>query len=547
MTATARLSCAVLVAAACGLSCQHQGAQTASPVSASSIDVQYEDNPPSPAKPASASAAAPAAAAAPAKPTFWDDPQVRAGLIKAPPPPQPAPLDLPKVDRFRLKNGLDVIAVARKDLPLVSFSVAVKAGGYDEDRARTLGVSTFTASMLRRGTQKRSADDISAAIDFVGGSLDAQAGNESSTAACSALAKDARLCLDLLSDILLHPTFPEKEMAEVRDQLLASLDSVYDSPYELASEHFDNLLFGEKHPDGWILTPEDVQKITREDLVTFWRTYYRPQNALLAVAGDFDASRLRQDLERAFGAWEAAPVPERPAFKIPELKGTRILLVDRPDLTQATLVFGHRGIRHADPSWYAVTLMNNVLGGSDFSSRLMIEVRAKRGLTYGIGSSFGASLYEGAFRVSASTKNESVWEALVASVNEIRRMKAGGPTAEELAKAKGYYAGSYPFALQTAAGVAGSIVAAALQGLGIDYVRDLPVRLGAVDEAHAKQAAADFLFPDTLLVVIVGKGDVIEPEITKAIANAGIRYERINFKDPISHAARAHLRKQHTP
>jgi len=214
--------------------------------------------------------------------------------------------------------------------------------------------------------------------------------------------------------------------------------------------------------------------------------------------------------------------------------------VDRPDLTQATLVFGHRGIRHADPRWYAVTLMNYVLGGSDFSSRLMTEVRAKRGLTYGIGSTFGASLYEGAFRVSGSTKNESVWEALVASVDEIRRMKAGGPTAVELAKAKGYYAGSYPFSLQTAAGVAASIVGAELQDLGIPYVRELPLRLAAVDEAQAKQAAQDFLLPDTMLVVIVGKADAIEPQIAKS----GIRYERINFKDPISRGARARLRKQ---
>jgi zinc protease len=394
--------------------------------------------------------------------------------------------------------------------------------------------------MLRRGTEKRSADDISKAIDFVGGSLDTQAGNESSTAGCSALSKDARLCLDLLSDVLLHPSFPEAEMGEVRDQMLAALNAVYDSPYELASQHFDNLLFGEKHPEGWVLTPEDVQKITREQLVTFWKTFYRPNNAILAVTGDVDAARLRAELTQAFGVWERADVPARPQFKIPELKATRILLVDRPDLTQATLIFGHRGIRHTDPQWYAVTLMNYVLGGSDFSSRLMTEVRAKRGLTYGISSSFGAPLYEGAFRVSGSTKNESVWEALVASVNEVRRMKLEGPQGTELGKAKGYYAGSYPFSLQTAAGVAASIVAAELHGLGIAYVRDLPLRLAAVDDAQAKEAARGYLFPDTLLVVIVGKGDLVEPQIAKT----GIRYERINFKDPISHAARARLRKQ---
>jgi zinc protease len=500
------------------------------PAAPPSVTVQYEAVPPAPPKPAPP----------PALPAFW---QNRADLIQAPPPPPAAELALPKVERFQLKNGVDVVVVARKDLPVVSFSLAVKAGGYDEQKGRTQGVADFTAAMLRRGTDKRSADDISAAIDYVGGSLDAQAGGESSSASCSALSKDAKLCLDLLADILIHPTFPESEMGEVRDQMLASVAAVYDNPHELASEHFDNQLYGEKHPDGWVLTPEDVQKITRADLITFWKTYYRPNNAILAVAGDVDPAKMRAMLNKAFGAWERAPIPERPAFKVPEASGTRILLVDRPDLTQATVMFGHKGIKHSDPAWYAATVVNYVLGGSDFSSRLMAEVRSKRGLTYGITSSFGASLYESAFRVSASTKNESAWEALTAAVDELRRMKAEGPTPVELAKAKGYFAGSTPFALQTPASVAGSIVAAELHGLGIDYVRDLAVRLAAVDEAAAKRAAADLLLPDTLTVVIVGKADVIEPQIAKS----GIPYERINFKDPISRAERARLRKQRNP
>ncbi|HXU62067.1 MAG TPA: insulinase family protein, partial [Polyangia bacterium] len=163
------------------------------------------------------------------------------------------------------------------------------------------------------------------------------------------------------------------------------------------------------------------------------------------------------------------------------------------------------------------------------------EVRSKRGLTYGIGSSFGSSLYEGAFRVSAATKNESTWDALLASVNEIRRMQADGPTDPELDKAKGYYAGSYPFSLQTAAGIAAALVGAEEHGLGDAYVRELPLRLAHVDQAQAKAAAHDFLHPDTLIVVIVGKGDAIEP----ALAGSGVAYQRINYKDPISVAARA--------
>ncbi len=403
-------------------------------------------------------------------------------------------------------------------------------------------MSDFTAAMLRKGTKSgkrvedRSADDISRAIDFVGGALDAQASNEGTTVSCSALSKDGALCLDLLSDVLLHPTFPESEMGEVRDQMLAAVASRYDSPYELAAAHFDNQLFGEKHPNGWVLTADDVRKIDRARAGDVLEDVLSPEQR-------DPRRRRRRRRRRACAARSRRPStagrrptsPRGPAARCRRSAGRAMLLVDRPDLTQATIVLGHPGIKHADPSLYAVTLMNYVLGGSDFSSRLMTEVRSKRGLTYGIGSSFGASLYPGAFRVSASTKNETVWEALVASVNEIRRMQADGPTADELAKAKGFYAGSYPFKLQAAAGIAGALVGAEQHGLGVGYVRDLPLRLAAVDEARAKAAAKDLLHPDTLLVVIVGKGDAIEPQLVQS----GVQYERINFKDPINASERA--------
>jgi len=483
----------------------------------SSVQVQYENVPGAPQ----------------AKPNveYWAG---RKDLIRSPAPPKPAELALPPVQRFTLKNGLQVIVVSRKDLPVVSFGIAIQAGGYDEQRDH-LGVSDFVAAMLRRGTKTRSADDISNAIDFVGGSLDAAATNEGTTAGCSALSKDAKLCLDLLADILLHPSFPEAEMGEVRDEMLAAIAARFDNPHELANAHFENQLFGEQHPDGWVLDAADVRKITRANLEEFWKTFYRPNHAILAVAGDVDAARLRAGLEKAFGGWARGKVPERPVWEIPRITGTRILLVDRPDSTQATFVLGHQGIKHSDPRWYATTLMNYVLGGSDFASRLMIEVRSKRGLTYGIGSSFGSTLYPSAFRVAGATKSESTWEALLASVNEIRRMKTEGPTAVELDKAKGYYAGSYPFKLQTAAGIAHALVAAELHGLGAAYVRELPLRLAAIDEAAAKAAGAELLMPDAMLVVIVGKAAVIEPQIK----DKGIAYEKINFKEPISAAARA--------
>jgi len=463
--------------------------------------------------------------------TFWKN---RKDLITAPAPPVPAALPLPRVSRWKLPNGLDAVAVPRGDLPIVSFSLAIKAGAYDEQKDRTQGVADFTAGMLRHGAGKRTAEQIADTIDSAGGSLEAGSDGESTLVTCSVLAARADTCLSLLADVLLRPTFPEKEMAEVRDQMLASLAQRADDPHLLAAEHFDNLLFGEGHPDGWVLTPEHVNAITRDKLLAFWKAFYRPNNAILAIAGDIDPAVMKTRVERAFGGWASAAVPQRPAFEIPAVHGKRVILVDKPELSQATLMFGHAGIRHADPDWYAVTLVNYVLGGSDFSSRLMQEVRSKRGLTYGIGSSFGASLYQGAFRVSASTRNETAWDALSVATAELSKMKASGPTEDELAKAKGYYAGSTPFTLESAAGLAHALVGADLHGLGVDYVRTLALRLAAVDRAAADAAAKKWLDPEDLSIVIVGRADVVGPELKKA----KLSFERVDARAPISAAAR---------
>jgi len=280
--------------------------------------------------------------------------------------------------------------------------------------------------------------------------------------------------------------------------------------------------------------PEDVEKISRADLATFWKTYYRPNNAILAIAGDVDPAKLRGELEKAFGGWEKADVPVRTEPKVPPVKATRILLVDRPDLTQATLMFGHPGLRHGDPDWYAATLVNYVLGGSDFSSRLMTEVRSKRGLTYGIGSSFGATLYPGAFRISATTRNETCWEALSVTIDELRKMKASGPTADELAKGKGYFAGSTPFTLESPAEIARALVNAELHGLGVDYVKELSLRLAAVSPDATATAARKWLDPDDLAIAIVGRAAVIAPLLRKA----GLTFEQVDAHAPISAAAR---------
>jgi zinc protease len=323
---------------------------------ASAVQVQYENAPGAPKDKVNTE--------------YWAG---RKDLIHSPAPPKPTELALPPVQRFTLKNGLEVIVVARKELPVVSFGLAVQAGGYDERRDQ-LGVSDFVAAMLRRGTKTRSADDISNAIDFVGGMLDAQASNESTTAGCSALSKDAKLCLDLLSDILLHPSFPESEMGEVRDEMQAAVAARFDNPHELANAHFENQLFGEQNPAGWVLTAEDVRKITRADLEQFWKTFYRPNRAILAVAGDVDAAKLRAGIEKAFGGWARGDVAAPAYAAPPALNGRHVYFVQRPNSIQSSIAVGNIVVKRSDPRWYELTVANTIYGGA-FNSRIVRNIR----------------------------------------------------------------------------------------------------------------------------------------------------------------------------
>jgi len=293
-------------------------------------------------------------------------------------------------------------------------------------------------------------------------------------------------------------------------------------------------VYGDEHPDGWILTPADVTRARRDDLVAFWRRA-TPQGATLAVSGDVDPAEVKRLAEAALGSWRGAPAKARPPFKMAPARPTHVLLVNKPELSQATFVLGHASLRKSDPDLYALELVNDALGGSDFSSRLMQEVRVRRGLTYGIGSSIGAGLYDGVFRVSASSRSEAVVEALQETIAQLVTMQAGGPHADELAHAQSYWAGSYPFSLENPDALLEALLRAERSGLDRDFVRDLAVRLGRVTQAQAAAVARARLDPAHLVVVIVGNAAVVGP----ALRAAKLPVTEIGAGDPVSAGARA--------
>ncbi|RMH45068.1 MAG: hypothetical protein D6689_00830 [Deltaproteobacteria bacterium] len=460
----------------------------------------------------------------------------RTDLIEAPEPQPPQEVKLPPIRRFTLKNGLQVIVIERHDLPVVGMQLAVRAGEQDDMRDKR-GLAQFAAAMLTKGTRKRSAEQIAEAVDFVGARLNAGASLEATTLSCSALTKHVDTCFDLLPDVAANPTFPAKEMDQVRDQLITAVRQRRDDAQQLAAAHFDNELWGDDHVRGWPITVNTIKAIERADLVSWHKTWFKPNNAVLVVAGDVDAGKLERRLAAAFRRWRKGKVAPHKLWAPRPIEGIRVRLVDKPDQTQSQIVVGHYGISHKDPDYYAVQVMNYVLGGGGFASRLMKVVRSEGGKTYGARSRFDSYLSRGAFTATTFTRSEETVNTIKLVLGELARMKAEGPTPEEVADAIANISGRWATAFESALDVAGAVLAAELHGFGDDYVRNYALRIGEVTPEAARQAAAAHLDPDNLVMVIVGAAKDVKPQLDAA----GWKYTVVSADDPIAAYERAQL------
>jgi len=486
-------------------------------------------------------AAAPAAPAGPPSSRPASPPDERAfwkgrdDLIKPPATVKGEALRTPGLQRLKLGNGIEVVLLPDHTLPLVELMVLVRTGAID-DPPGEVGLAEFTTGMLRQGTRRLDADQISQTVDGAGVSLGASSEYELSGLSCSGRSQELDLCLEMLSDLLIRPTFPAKEMDEIRDRLLSAIKETRDDPASLAEQHFNNLLYGDGHPAGRPMTAATVQRITRKALVDFHRRHFVPGNVLVGVSGDIDPPALRARLEKAFGTF-AGPAPTRTPIvpAQPPPPGLQVLLVDKPDLSQSFFAVGHTGIRRTDPEREAVLVANYVLGGGGFSSRLMKVVRAEGGKTYGIRSQFDEGMLDGSFVIQSFTRNNQLVSMLQMTRKELGRLSSEPPNADELRFAKGDLAGGFGLRMQTRAGVVMRLLRAQAFGLPGTFVTEFPVRVERLLAAQVAAAARRHLGAERLIGAVVGKAQVVAP-LLKA---AGISFQQVSYLDPISAAERA--------
>jgi len=423
----------------------------------------------------------------------------------------------PPAQYDRLANGATLIVSEQTNLPIVIVQVTLDAGAR-LDPPEKAGLASLTADLLTEGTSKRSASKISDAVDFLGASLAAGADTDYASVSLGVLKKDLPAGLDLLTDILLHPQFADAEIARRREAVLAGIRAAEDNPGKVAQKAFQRALFGSGpygHPvEG---TVESVPRITRSDIQAFYSRYYRPGRAIITVVGDVAAAEIRAQLESALGGWNggAGETFEYPAFTTP---AKHLVTIDKP-ITQANIILGERGVARDNPDYYAITVMNYILGGGGFSSRLLDNIRTQGGLAYSVASFFTVNKAPGSFQVVMQTKSASADEAIKRARAEIDRIRREPVKDEELSEAKRYLTGSFPLRLDSDRKIAGFLSQVELYGLGRDYADTYAQRINAVTKDDVLRVAEKYVDPAQLILVVVG--DLAKTPLSGMTAEGG--------------------------
>lgn len=406
------------------------------------------------------------------------------------------------IKRMTLSNGATLLVSEEHQLPMVTIEIAFDAGTR-RDPAGKEGLAELTARCLSQGTKELTAPEFDEKTDFMGSSVGVSAGRDYATGAMTSLKKYQTETLKLLAGILTTPGLREADIQRKRAEQVAEIKAAEEQPGYTADVEFTRELFGTSpygHPGAG--SPESVAKLTSDDVRNFYRTYYKLGGATIAVAGDVTADEVKVSLEKELaGLAGSVPVQAEPP-PVRVAPGFHVKVIDR-NVVQANLVMGFGGVARSNPDYYRLKVMNYILGGGGFSSRLMKVVRSERGLAYSISSGFEPGKFQGSFEVSLQTKNESSNQAIDLIMQQIREIQEKPVTDAELDGAKKFLIGSFPLSLERQTAIASFMTQLEVYGLGMDYAEKFPSLIGSVTKDDVLAVAKKYLHPDSVLLVAV--------------------------------------------
>ncbi|MDD8017629.1 MAG: pitrilysin family protein [Bacteroidota bacterium] len=413
------------------------------------------------------------------------------------------------VQKFELKNGLQVIVYEKHEVPIVQMNLVIKAGSVNESNDK-LGLAGLTANMLDEGAAGKSSLELSDAIDFLGTSINSNGGLHTTGVSMRSTVSKFDESLKLFADIVLHPDFPSEELARLQKQYLTSLMQAYDQPRAIAAAASSQFVFGKEHPYGrtTVGTEQSLKNFTVDDLKNFYAAYYHPNNSFLVVVGDIKANDVVAKLESALGSWEKKEVPAAVVSQAKQVKERKIYLVDKPEAAQSVIRVCRVGVNRMTEDYFPLLVMNTILGGS-FTSRLNNNLREKNGYTYGAGSGFGFRPSAGPFTASSDVQTDVTDKALKEFMKELEGISK--PVSdEELNRAKNYIALGYPDNFSNVSSIAGQLVEMVLYNLPADYFNTYIGKVMAVKKEDVRRVAKKYIDTDDLAIIIVGDKAKVE-------------------------------------
>lgn len=463
--------------------------------------------------------------------------------VTPPAPSAPREAKLPQPVEKTLANGLRVIVVPKHDNPLVATELMFRTGGAADPRGKA-GVAALTSSVLTQGTKTRTAEEIARGVEALGATLQADAGWDWSAIDVSVMSSNLGKAMEYVADVARNATFAKDEFEREQAQTIDALQVELGEPASVARMVASRLVFGDA-PYGNTLggTPSSVKSIKRADLVAFHKAHYRPDNAVLVLAGDVKPETAFVLAEKVFGSWRSSGAAPASGAGVGGRSGrpsTRTVIIDMPEAGQSAVVVGRTGIRRADPAYMPALVANSILGGG-YSSRLNQEIRIKRGLAYGARSSFDPRAAIGPFTAASQTKNETAAEVAGIITGELKRLAQDDVPEAELTPRKATLIGEFAQSLETTSGIVDAVSDLALYGLPLAEINRYISGVQGVTAADVRKFSAANLGGD-VNVVIVGDAKQFEPALRKQFSD--VEVISIADLDPGSPTLRVRKAKQ---
>lgn len=426
-----------------------------------------------------------------------------------------------EIKRVKLDNGMIVLISPQHNLPMVTGAIAFDAGARRDPKGEE-GLAHLSADSMMEGTRTMTADELNRKVDFLGSSMDIEAGSDYAAASFTSLKRYWRDTLKLLAGVLTDPGLRDDDISRKQAEQVAALKAAEEEPGYVAQITFLKQVFGEDAPYGHLPggTVDAVQKLSAQDVRDFYHQYYRPEAAVAAVVGDVDPDEVVKALNEELTSLKGSVAAQKPQPLPPIGPGAHVTAINR-DVAQANIVLGFDGIARSNPDYYKLQVMNYILGGGGFASRLVKVVRSKAGLAYSVSSYFQAALFPGSFQVVLETKNKSANEAIALVLEQMRRIQEAPVSDAEMDSAKKFLIGSFPLKLDTQNSIVQFILQVQIYGLGLDYIDRYPGYIRAVTKEDVQKVARQYLHPDSYILVAVANQSEAGIKVASSATSSG--------------------------